>query len=206
MIMLMFHVSLHVKSELHIVNYTCIFGELAAINKEADLTLKRYLYYVLYINHTCNSGPIFNVLQMLRIFQKRIISFYLIVTLCDDELHIVNYTCIFGELAAINKEADLTLKRYLYYVLYINHTCNSGPIFNVLQMLRIFQKRIISFYLIVTLCDDELHFIDNQAVHSNLQNYNLSIIEYLFIICTRYFCNNILYTYCLYTFFVYILK
>ena len=114
------------------------------------------------------------------------------------ELHIVNYTCIFAELAAINKEADLTLKRYLYYVLYINHTCNSGPIFNVLQMLRIFQKRIISFYLIVTLCDGELHFIDNQAVHSNLQNYNLSIIESLFIICTRYFCNNILYTYCLY--------
>ena len=113
------------------------------------------------------------------------------------ELLIVYYTCTFDELAGINKEAVLTLKRYMYYVLYINHTCNSGPIFNVLQMLRIFQKRIISYQLIVTLCDGELHFIDNQAVHSNLQNYNLSIGS-LLIICTRYFCNNILYTYCLY--------
>ena len=85
----------------------------------------------------------------------------------------------------------------MYYELYINHTCNLGPIFNVLQILRIFQKRIISFHLIVTLCDGELHFIDNQAVHSNLQNYNLSIGS-LLIICTRYFCNNILYTFCLY--------
>ena len=64
-------------------------------------------------------------------------------------------------------------------------------------MLRIFQKRIISYHLIVTLCDGELHFIDNQAVHSNLQNYNLSIGS-LLTICTRYLCNNILYTYCLY--------
>ena len=58
-------------------------------------------------------------------------------------------------------------------------------------------KRIISFHLIVTLCDGELHFIDNQAVHSNLQNYNLSIGS-LLIICTRYVCNNILYTFYLY--------
>ena len=115
----------------------------------------------------------------------------------ESELHIVCYTCTFGELAGINKEADLTLKGHMYYELYINHTCNSGPIFNVLQILRIFQKRIISFHLIVTLCDGELHFIDNQAVHSNLQNYNLSIGS-LLIICTRYFCNNILYTFCLY--------
>ena len=93
----------------------------------------------------------------------------------ESELHIVYYTCTFGELAGINKESDLTLKGHMYYELYINHTCNLGPIFNVLQILRIFQKRIISFHLIVTLCDGELHFIDNQAVHSNLQNYNLTL-------------------------------
>ena len=62
MIMLMLHVSLHVEAELHIVYYTCTFGELAGINKEADLTLKRHMYYVLYINYACNSGPILNVL------------------------------------------------------------------------------------------------------------------------------------------------
>ena len=64
-------------------------------------------------------------------------------------------------------------------------------IFNVLHMLLIFSKRIISivfiyYYLIITLCDGELHFIDNQAVHSNPHNYNLNI-ESLLIICTRYF-------------------
>ena len=72
MIMLMLHVSLHVESELHIVCYTCTFGELAGINKEVDLTLKGHMYYGFYINYACNSGPIFNVLQCYVYFRREL--------------------------------------------------------------------------------------------------------------------------------------
>ena len=52
MIMLMLHVSLRVEFEFYFVYYTCTFDKIAGINKEADLTLKKYMYSALYINPT----------------------------------------------------------------------------------------------------------------------------------------------------------
>ena len=43
--------------------FVCTFGELTGTNIETDLTLRKYMYNVLYINHTCNSGSILMVLH-----------------------------------------------------------------------------------------------------------------------------------------------
>ena len=62
--------------------------------------------------------------------------------------------------------------------------------FNILTvwiMLLIFQKNFnstafISSHIIIVLCDGMLHLIDNQSIHSNLQNYDSKcrvLINYL---------------------------
>ena len=61
-------------------------------------------------------------------------------------------------------------------------------------MLLIYQKNFnptafISYHIIIALCDGMLHLIDNQSIHSNLQNYD-SNVESLSIICTWYFCQK----------------
>ena len=111
-----------------------------------------------------------------------------------------------GELAGTNIENDLTLRKYMYNVLYINHTCNPDSILTVLDYVAyIFQKNfnstaLISYHRIIALCDGMLYLIGNQSIHSNPQNYD-SNVKFSLIICTRYFSQKrfilVLYLFCL---------
>ena len=57
---------LHLRLELEfnfVYTCTCTFGELAGTSNKTDLTLRKYMYDVLYINPASNSGSILMVLH-----------------------------------------------------------------------------------------------------------------------------------------------
>ena len=83
------------------------------------------------------------------------------------------YVYSFGELTGVtgtNIEIDLSLRKYMYNVLYINQHAIQVPYYfrRISILLKICN-------IIIALCDGMLHLIDNQSTHSNLQDYDPNV-------------------------------